>query len=390
MNTENSQNNLREQALELHKKYKGKWGSYAKTPLETQEDLRLAYSPGVAEPCKEIAEDPENAYLYTSKGNTVAVISNGTAVLGLGNIGALASLPVMEGKALLFKRFANIDALPIVINETDPEKLIPIIRALAPSFGGINLEDIKAPECFIVERGLQDLGIPVMHDDQHGTAIVILAGLMNALKVVDKVGKAIKIVVVGAGAAGHATVELLHAAQKHKYLTLSDIIVCDSKGIISSQRGDLDPEKQKLLSITNTHSIEGSLDKAVVEADVIIGLSQPGAFTEAHIAIMAPKPVIFALANPTPELMPEAALQAGAWVVATGRSDFPNQINNALAFPGIFRGLLDNRITQVTTEHMLAVSQAIALLVPEPSQGMIVPGIFDERVSKAVAEVFKA
>lgn len=385
----NTDNELRQAALAFHKEHKGKWAMHAKTPLETLDDLRLAYSPGVAEPCKEIARDPETVYDYTSKSNTVAVISNGTAVLGLGNIGPLAALPVMEGKAILFKHFADIDAIPLIINETDPEKLIATIRSLAPSFGGINLEDIKAPECFIVERGLQDVGIPVVHDDQHGTAMVILAGILNALKVVGKGESPIKIVVVGAGAAGHATVELLVSAHTEKYLTLSDIIVCDSKGIVSSERADLDTEKQKLVSMTNFNNTHGTLDDAMAGADIIIGLSQPGSFNETHIQKMNPDAIVFALANPVPEIMPDTAKASGARVVATGRSDFPNQVNNALAFPGLFRGLLDSRTTEVTTGHMLAVARAIASLVPEPTAEMIIPSIFHPDVAQTVAGVFK-
>lgn len=388
-----SMNTLNQEALDLHKQNKGKWAMNSKVEITSKSDLSLAYSPGVASPCLEIERDPLLSYEYTNRANIVAIISNGTAVLGLGDIGPLAAQPVMEGKAILFKKFADIDAIPLVIDEKDPQKLISIITSLAPSFGGINLEDIKAPECFIVEEALQNLGIPVVHDDQHGTAIVVLAGLLNALKVVNKSETPIKIVIVGAGAAGHAIAELLYKARvtttTMEGIIIDDILVCDSKGIVSTKRDNLDSEKTKLLTISNKADVSGTIDDAMKGADVVIGVSQPNAFTAAHIKTMKQDAIVFALANPTPEVMPEEAKQAGAVVVATGRSDFPNQVNNVLAFPGLFRGLLDSRKTHLTIDSELAASKAIAELVENPTSENILPDIFDERVVKAVSEAVK-
>lgn len=389
--TTNTAGQLDQRALDLHKQNKGKWTMNSKVEITSKSDLSLAYSPGVASPCLEIKRDPLLSYEYTNRANVVAIISNGTAVLGLGDIGPLAAQPVMEGKAILFKKFADIDAIPLVIDEKDPQKLISIITSLAPSFGGINLEDIKAPECFIIEEALQNLGIPVVHDDQHGTAIVVLAGLLNALKVVNKSEIPVKIVIVGAGAAGHAIAELIHKAGELKTLglNLGELLVCDSKGIISNDRTNLDSEKAKLLTISNKSGVSGTVDSAMKGADVVIGVSQPNAFTAAHIKTMKQDAIVFALANPTPEIMPEDAKQAGAVVIATGRSDFPNQVNNVLAFPGLFRGLLDSRKTQLTIESELAASKAIAELVETPTADTILPDIFDQRVVKAVSEAVK-
>jgi len=372
-------------SLALHKLNRGKIETRSKITIENGEDLALAYTPGVAEPCREIARDPQLANVYTNRKNTVAVISNGSAVLGLGNIGPLAALPVMEGKSILFKRFANIDSVPLVINETDPQKLAYIIRTLAPSFGGINLEDIKAPECFIVESLLQDVGIPVVHDDQHGTAMVVLAALVNALKVVGKESQPIHIVVVGAGAAGTAITKLLIAAGNHSVIDLERIIVCDSIGALSTSRSDLNSDKQELALLTDcSRGID--VHTAMIGADVVIGVSRSGGFKNADISVMNPNAIVFALANPVPEVLPPDALAAGAAVVATGRSDFPNQVNNVLVFPGLFRGLLDHDILSLTDEMQLAVSQAVAALVDVPNISMILPDIFDTRIVPAISE----
>jgi malate dehydrogenase (oxaloacetate-decarboxylating) len=371
-------------AIEAHKKYKGKISIEAKMPLETKDDLSIAYTPGVARPCEEIALDKEQAYNYTAKGNMVAVVSDGSAVLGLGNIGPEASLPVMEGKSVLFKKFAAVDAMPIVLDTQDTEEIIQTVKNIAPGFGGINLEDISAPRCFEIERRLkEELDIPVFHDDQHGTAIVTLAGIYNALELTHKKMSELQVVINGAGAAGVAIVKLLFAAG------VQDVIMCDSRGIIYKGRNSLNDTKQEMAEITNKQMRKGSLEDAVKDMDVFIGVSVPNVLSKAMVKSMNKDPMIFAMSNPIPEIMPEDALEAGASVVATGRSDFPNQINNVLAFPGLFRGALDARLTKLTTKMYITAAKAIADCVEDVSAEMIVPSPFDERVPKRVAEAIK-
>ncbi|MGO4340506.1 NAD(P)-dependent malic enzyme [Pedococcus sp. 2YAF34] len=356
----------------------GKLGVHATSPLRDRADLALLYTPGVADVCRAIALEPALAARYTSRRNTVAVVSDGTAVLGLGDIGPLAAMPVMEGKAVLFKHFGGVDAVPVCMETGTVEELVDAIARIAPTYGGINLEDISAPRCFEIERRLQErLDIPVFHDDQHGTAIVVLAGLINAAKVVDRSLESLRVVVAGAGAAGVAVTKLLARAG------VADLVVCDSRGIIAPSRADLADHKRRLAATTNPRGLTGGLGDALVDADVYIGLSG-GTVPEAEIARMAPDCIIFALANPDPEVHPELAARYAA-VVATGRSDFPNQINNVLAFPGIFRGVLDSGAPQVTEQMKLAAARAIASLVPEPTAGEIVPSVFDDRVCDTVA-----
>jgi malate dehydrogenase (oxaloacetate-decarboxylating) len=370
--------NLR--ALEEHKRLKGKISVELKDDLDSREKLSTYYTPGVGAVSKYVAEHPDEARDYTWTNNSVAIVSDGTAVLGLGNIGPLGALPVMEGKSMLFKHFAGIDAVPIVLDVHTPDEIVTAVKAIAPTFGGINLEDIAAPQCFEIEARLKrELPIPVMHDDQHGTAVVSLAGLINACKVTSRNLKDSKIVLVGAGAAGVAIAKLIH-----KYAG-SEIIPIDSKGIISRGRDNLNSEKQLLLEFANPQNVEGSLSDALQGADIFIGVSQPGLLTADMIATMAKDPIIFALANPIPEIMPDEARSAGAAVVATGRSDFPNQINNALAFPGIFRGALDNRVRDITDEHKIAAAETIASLVENPTAEAIVPAIGDNRLVPAIA-----
>jgi len=375
--------NLREKSLEFHKQAKGKLSVNVKVPLENASDLSLAYSPGVAEPCKDIYENPEKIYSYTMKGNFVAVVSDGSAVLGLGNIGAEASLPVMEGKAALFKAFADIDAVPLCMNTNDPEQIIQIVKSLEPTFGGINLEDIAAPNCFIIEERLKkEMNIPVFHDDQHGTAIVTAAGLLNALKIVNKRLEDCKIVVNGAGAAGIAVTKLL------LYMGAGDIILCDSKGTIFKGRPyGMNPMKEALAEMTNKRGVQGSLHDAMKGADVFIGVSVAGAVTPEMVQSMNEGAIVFAMANPTPEIMPEAAKAAGAAVVGTGRSDLPNQVNNVLAFPGIFKGALRVRATGINEEMKLAAVYAIANLISpnELTNDYVIPHPLDRRVVEAVA-----
>jgi len=372
---------VNEQALEIHKKFKGKISTSLRD-VPTAETLRLYYTPGVGGVSKYVADHPESLRDYTWTNNLVAVISDGSAVLGLGNIGPRGAMPVMEGKAMLFKHFANIDSVPIVLDVHSADDIVATVKAIAPSFGGINLEDIAAPICFEVEDRLKkELNIPVMHDDQHGTAIVALAGLINATKVTGRELADVKIVVAGAGAAGTAIVKLLHTYTK------PHIFVIDSKGIISKNRTDLNDEKKELLKYSNFSATDGSLEDALEGADVFIGVSKAGLLTGDLIKKMGKNPIIFALANPTPEILPEEALAAGAAVVATGRSDFPNQINNALAFPGIFRGALDNRVKAITDQHKIAAAQVIATLVEEPSATNIVPPVFDARLVPTIAKI---
>jgi malate dehydrogenase (oxaloacetate-decarboxylating) len=374
--------NYGEEALKKHKELGGKIRIEGKDVLDSKEKLSIYYTPGVGTVSKYIADHPEEARDYTWLKNNVAVISDGSAVLGLGNIGPIASLPVMEGKAMLFKHFADIDAVPIVLDVHTADEIVTAVTAIAPSFGGINLEDIAAPLCFEVEDRLKaDLPIPVMHDDQHGTAVVVLAGLINACKVTGRNLSDTKIIVVGAGAAGTAIMKLLN-----KYAS-PEILAVDSKGIISPNRSDLNEPKQMLLAFSNPKHVDGSLQDALKDADIFIGVSQPGLLKPEMIKTMAKDPIIFAMANPIPEIMPDEAKAAGAAVVATGRSDFPNQVNNSLAFPGIFRGALDNRVQQITDDHKIAAAKAIAGLVTNPTPGCIIPDPFTAGLVEAVAKV---
>jgi malate dehydrogenase (oxaloacetate-decarboxylating) len=371
-------------SIEAHKKAKGKISIEPKMPLETKDDLSIAYTPGVAEPCREISEDVEKAYDYTAKGNLVAVVSDGSAVLGLGNIGPEAALPVMEGKAVLFKKFANVDAVPIVLSTQNTEEIIAAVKAIAPTFGGINLEDISAPRCFEIEERLKkELPIPVFHDDQHGTAIVTLAGIFNACKLTGRKLKDLKVVINGAGAAGVAIVKLLFEAG------VKEVIMCDSRGIIHKDRTDLNDTKKKMSKITNKSGVKGDLEDAIKNSDVFIGVSAPGVLTKDMIKSMTKDPIIFAMANPVPEIMPDEAKEAGAGIVATGRSDFANQINNVLAFPGLFRGALDARTNNLTTAMFIEVARAIADSVEDVSEEKIIPSPFDERVPERVAEAVR-
>lgn len=375
-----------EKALQLHEEWKGKLETVSKCAIKTREDLALAYTPGVAEPCKIIAEDKEQAYKYTVKSNTIAVVSDGSAVLGLGNIGPYAAMPVMEGKAVLFKEFGDVNAVPICLDTQDTEEIIKTVINIAPAFGGINLEDISAPRCFEIEERLKAaLDIPVFHDDQHGTAIVVLAGIINALKITKKRREECRIAVNGAGAAGIAITKLLLRDG------FKDIIMCDRSGIISSDREGLGDVKKQIAEITNLSHKNGTLADAVEGADIFIGVSAPGSLTKEMVASMNKDAIIFAMANPVPEIMPDEAKAAGARVVGTGRSDFPNQINNVVAFPGIFRGALEGRAPQITEEMKLAAAYAIAGLVPdtELNEDNILPEAFDTRVADAVSEAVK-
>ncbi len=379
---------LKQEALQLHMKHQGKIEVISKVPLKNSRDLSLAYTPGVAEPCKKIKENPDSVYEYTAKGLMVAVVTDGSAVLGLGNIGAGAGMPVMEGKAVLFKNFGGVDAFPICLDTQDVNEIVDTIKHIAPTFGGINLEDIAAPRCFEVEKRLkQELDIPVFHDDQHGTAVVVLAAIINALKIVKKDIRDVKVVISGAGAAGVAISKLLLSAG------VFDVVVCDSKGIVSRDRTDLNESKQELADISNKKGLSGDISCALKDGDIFIGVSGPGTVTKDMIKTMAKDAIIFALANPVPEIYPDEAKQAGAKVVGTGRSDFPNQINNVLAFPGIFRGALEVRASDINEEMKLAASYAIAsLITPEElSPEYCIPGAFDKRVAAHVAcEVAKA
>lgn len=371
-------------ALELHEKYKGKITTALRDNGEIDRDkLSAYYSPGVGAVSQAIAEDPADLPKYTWMNNLVGVISDGSAILGLGDLGPKAAMPVMEGKALLFKYFANVDAVPIVLDVHQPEEIIAAVKAIAPSFGAINLEDIAAPKCFEIEERLKDeLDIPVFHDDQHGTAVVVLAGLINSMKVVGKNLPDCKVVMIGAGAAGTAIAKLLYAYGVH------NIYAVDSRGIISDARDDLNAEKTALKQYLRT-DISGSLNDAITDADIFIGVSKPGLLTPEMVAKMAKNPVVFALANPVPEIMPDIAKEAGVAVIATGRSDFPNQINNSLAFPGIFRGALDHGVKKITDEHKLAAAEALAALVDHPTADEVIPSPFDERVVPAVADVIR-
>jgi len=374
--------NYDENALQLHKQHKGKITTALRDTDElTKEKLSSYYTPGVAAVSRAIAEDPSLLPVYTWTNNLVAVISDGSAVLGLGNIGPKGSMPVMEGKALLFKHFAGIDSVPITLDVHTVDEIVATVKAIAPSFGAINLEDIAAPQCFEIEERLKaELDIPVFHDDQHGTAIVVLAGLINAMKVVGKNLADTKIVIIGAGAAGTAITKLLHLYARPQ------IVAVDSKGIIGNHREDLNDEKKILLEYID-ESASGSLDDAITDADIFIGVSKPGLLTKEMIKKMADRPVVFAMANPTPEIMPDEAKEAGVAVMATGRSDFPNQVNNATAFPGIFRGALDNGVKKITDRHKIAAAEVIASLVDEVDAEHIIPPVFDERIVPAIAKV---
>lgn len=371
-------------ALELHKKHKGKITTSLRDADElTKEKLSAYYTPGVAAVSSAIANNPSLLPIYTWTNNLVAVISDGSSVLGLGNIGPRGSMPVMEGKALLFKHFAGIDSVPITLDVHTVDEIVATVKAIAPSFGAINLEDIAAPQCFEIEERLKaELDIPVFHDDQHGTAVVVLAGLINAMKVVGKNLNEAKIVIIGAGAAGTAITKLLHL------YGVGSIIAVDSKGIVGASRDDLNDEKKALLNYVNQEAA-GSLDDALTDADIFIGVSRPNLLTSEHIAEMADKPVVFALANPTPEIMPDVAQAAGVAVIATGRSDFPNQVNNAIAFPGIFRGALDNGVKKITDQHKIAAAEVIASLVELPTAENIIPPVFDDRLVPEIAKVIK-
>ncbi len=371
-------------ALEQHKALKGKIGIKLNDNLDSQDKLSTYYTPGVAAVSSYIAKHPNETRNYTWLNNSVAVISDGSAVLGLGNIGPQGALPVMEGKSMLFKHFADIDAVPIVLDVHSADDIVATVKAIAPSFGGINLEDIAAPLCFEVEERLKtELNIPVFHDDQHGTAIVVLAGLINAMKVTGRNLHDAKIVVAGAGAAGTAIIKLLHKYAKPR------IFVVDSKGVVSKNRTDLNDEKKKLLNYSNFSDIDGSLSSIIEGADVFIGVSKAGLLTPEMVKSMDQNniPIIFALANPTPEIMPDEAKAAGAAIIATGRSDFPNQVNNALAFPGIFRGALDNKVSQITDEHKIAVANVIASLVEDPTADQIIPSVLDDRLVPEISKV---
>ncbi|MCU6687993.1 NADP-dependent malic enzyme [Dorea acetigenes] len=376
-----------EKALKMHEEWNGKIETTAKARVASREDLAIAYTPGVAEPCKVIAQDKEAAYKYTMKSNTVAVISDGSAVLGLGNIGALAAMPVMEGKAVLFKEFGGVNAVPICLDTQDTEEIIKTVVHIAPAFGGINLEDISAPRCFEIEERLKKLlDIPVFHDDQHGTAIVVLAGIMNAMKVTGKAKESSKVVVNGAGSAGVAITKLL--------LTygFKDVTMCDINGILSKDSPNLNWMQEKMVEVTNLENKSGTLADALKGADIFVGVSAPNIVTKEMVASMNKDAILFAMANPVPEIMPDLAKEAGARVVGTGRSDFPNQVNNVVAFPGIFKGALEGRASQITEEMKLAAAHAIAGLVAEEdlNENNILPEAFDPRVAKVVSEAIKA
>ncbi len=369
-------------SLELHEEHKGKIGVVSKVPVKTRDDLSTAYTPGVAEPCRRIHDNESDVYRYTAKGNLVAVVTDGTAVLGLGDIGPKAAMPVMEGKAILFKTFADIDAFPICLDTKDPDEIVKTVKYLAPTFGGINLEDIAAPRCFEIESRLRaELDIPVFHDDQHGTAIVVTAGLKNALKLVGKKPDEVKIVINGAGAAGISICRLLMRAG------YGDITLISSKGALAVGEPWMNPVQAEMAKVTNPRGERGKLIDVIAGKDVFIGVSVPGVMTADMVKMMAKDPIVFAMANPTPEIMPEEARRGGARIIATGRSDFPNQINNVLVFPGIFRGALDAKATDITEEMKLAAANAIASIVTEDklAEDYIIPGAFDPTVAKAVA-----
>lgn len=375
-----------EKAIFLHKQWHGKIETTSKAPVKNREDLSIAYTPGVAAPCRIIAEDPDAAYTYTLKANTVAVVSDGSAVLGLGNIGPEAAMPVMEGKCVLFKEFGNINAFPICLSTQDPDEIVAAVKAIAPTFGGINLEDISAPRCFEIEERLKkELDIPVFHDDQHGTAIVVLAGIINSLKITGKKKEDCRVVVNGAGSAGIAIAKLLL-----RY-GFTDVTFCDRQGILRSGMEGLNWMQESMMEVTNPRGLSGSLADALKDADIFVGVSAPGIVSKEMVASMHPDAILFAMANPVPEIMPDEARAAGARIVGTGRSDFPNQVNNVIAFPGIFKGALEGRATQITEEMKLAAAEAIAGLVSDDqlSEEFILPEAFDPRVAQAVSAAVK-
>ena len=375
---------ISKQALALHKKLGGKIRTVSAMKITRREDLSLLYTPGVGAVSSLLGKDKSQARVYTSAGRMVAVVSDGSAVLGLGNIGPYGALPVMEGKAAIFKAFAEVDAIPLVLDTQDVDEIVRTVKAVAPNFAGINLEDFSAPRCFEIERRLkEELSIPVMHDDQHGTAIVVLAGLINASKVVGKKLSSLRVVIPGAGAAGTAIANLLMLAG------ISDIVVLDTKGVLSADRADLSAIKRDLAERTNPRGVTGCLADALAGADAVVGVSGPDTIHAADIRLMAPKAIVFALANPTPEILPDEASRGGAMVVATGRSDFPNQINNALVFPGIFRGAIDRKVAQITEAMKLRAAKNLAALVPKPTAGKIIPDMFDKRVVPAVSRAVK-
>ena len=376
-----------EKALQMHLQWNGKLNTVPKAPVHTREDLSIAYTPGVARPCQVIEKDPDEAYRYTMKANTVAVISDGSAVLGLGNIGALAAMPVMEGKCVLFKEFGGVNAVPICLDTQDTEEIIKTVRYLAPNYGGINLEDISAPRCFEIEARLkEELSIPVFHDDQHGTAIVVLSGLINALRITGRRCEDCRVVINGAGSAGIAIGRLLL-----RY-GFTDVTYCDIRGIISDAYTDLNPVQKEMLKVTNPDHRTGTLADAIADADIFIGVSAPNIVTPAMVRSMNRDAILFAMANPVPEIMPDLAKEAGARIVGTGRSDFPNQVNNVIAFPGIFKGALEGRAKQITEEMKLAAARAIASLVSDEElcEDFIMPEAFDPRVADVVAEAVKS
>ena len=378
------QNPVAKKAIAMHKKLNGKISVVSKVPVKTAKELGIYYTPGVGAVSSYLAQNKNQVRNFTIKRNTVAVVSDGSAVLGLGNIGPEGAMPVMEGKCQLFKSFADVDAFPIVLDTQDTEEIIATVKHISPVFGGINLEDISAPRCFEIERRLiSELDIPVMHDDQHGTAVVVLAAMINALKVVKKSLKESKVVIVGAGAAGMATAKLLLLKGAE------DVILVDSEAIICRQRKYTNEFKSEMAKNTNKRNISGPLEEAIKGADILMGLSKAGLFKAEHIKSMAENPIIFAMANPIPEIMPDEALKAGAAIVATGRSDFANQINNVLGFPGIFRGALDNNVKKITPEMKLRVAEALAALVKKPTRSNIMPSPFDKRVVKAVAKAIR-
>ena len=375
-----------EESLRMHKEKRGKLEITSKITLQTKKDLSLAYTPGVAQPCIEISKDVNKTYDYTIKPNMVGVVTDGSAVLGLGNIGAEASLPVMEGKCILFKEFGGVDAFPICLKTQDPNEIIDIVKNIAPVFGGINLEDISAPRCFEIEAKLQDIGIPVFHDDQHGTAIVVLAGIINAMKVTGKKMQDLKVVINGSGAAGIAIAKMLLSDNEEIGTPVHDVIMIDSKEIIHKERTDLHTIKTEIAEFTNKANIRGLLQDAMKGADVFIGVSKANLVSEEMVASMSNDPIVLAMANPIPEIMPDLAAKAGAAVVGTGRSDFPNQINNVLAFPGIFRGALDAQATKITPEMKLAAARALADFVQEPTKDKILPNPLEKGIAQKIAE----
>jgi malate dehydrogenase (oxaloacetate-decarboxylating) len=382
-----SENEIYERSVLIHRQLRGKISLVSKVPVETKDDLSLAYTPGVARPCELIAENPDLARELTIKRNTIGIVSDGSAVLGLGNIGPLGAIPVMEGKALLMKEFANIDAFPICVDTQDEQEIIETVRRIAPVFGGINLEDIAAPRCFIIEEALQDLGIPVFHDDQHGTAIVLLAALLNGAKVTSRKPESLRVVINGAGAAGTAIAKLLRCVGQEPdvCVPVADVIVCDSKGAIHEGRGDLNAYKMELLKFTNRENRVGSLKDVLIGSAAFIGVSKGNLLTKADVQTMADDAIVLAMANPIPEIMPDEAKAGGAAVVGTGRSDFPNQVNNLLAFPGIFRGALDANASQITESMKISAAKELAFLVREPTADRILPDPLDRTIAPCVA-----